>query len=217
MKTKEEIKQDFFSQFGNESFRGYPLEQCHSIWNFFEKYIGYTEEDMLNASKYGYEFRDTTSFPEHKFEDECINNTKQWLQWYNESKIKMVCPNCNNTENFHINYDYTDVNLPIEDILCNECGTFLNKINMKTQEEIEQLAEQFYPPTTTDLICSPKLVRIGYMNGYTQCQEDMSKELYEFGKLVLDTFHSEGRTHSGNERLPRIKFDEWFNELNKKD
>jgi hypothetical protein len=84
----------------------------------------YTAEDMLNASKYGYEFRDTTSFPEHKFEDGCINNTKQWLQWYNESKIKMVCPNCNNTENFHINYDYTDVNLPIEDILCNECGTF---------------------------------------------------------------------------------------------
>jgi hypothetical protein len=42
----------------------------------------YTEEDMLNASKYGYEFRDTTSFPKHKFEDSCINNTKQWLEWY---------------------------------------------------------------------------------------------------------------------------------------
>ncbi len=86
MENKEKIKQDFFSQFGNESFRGYPLEQCHSIWNFFEKYIGYTEEDMLNASKYGYEFRDTTSFPEHKFEDECINNTKQWLEWYKNKK-----------------------------------------------------------------------------------------------------------------------------------
>jgi hypothetical protein len=45
----------------------------------------------------------------------------------------------------------------------------------------------------------------------------MDKELYEFGKLVLDTFHSEGRTHSGKERLPRVKFDEWFNELNKQD
>ena len=40
----------------------------------------YTEEQMIQASKYGYEFRDTTSFPEHKFEDSCINNTKQWLQ-----------------------------------------------------------------------------------------------------------------------------------------
>ena len=44
----------------------------------------YTEEDMLNASKYGYEFRDTTSFPEHKFEDSCINNTKQWIHTLNK-------------------------------------------------------------------------------------------------------------------------------------
>lgn len=46
MKTKEEIKQDFFSQFGSQSFRGYPFEQCHSIWNFFEKYIEYTEKNI---------------------------------------------------------------------------------------------------------------------------------------------------------------------------
>jgi hypothetical protein len=48
-------------------------------------------------------------------------------------------------------------------------------------------------------------------------EDDMAKKLYEFGKLVLDTFHSEGRTHSGEDRLARIKFDEWFNQLNKKD
>jgi uncharacterized Zn finger protein len=39
---------------------------------------------------------------------------------------KIICPNCGNTENFHFNYDYTDVNLPIEDVLCNECGAFFN-------------------------------------------------------------------------------------------
>ena len=46
----------------------------------------YTFDDMVQASKYGYEFRDTTSFPEHKFEDSCINNTKQWIHSldYNE-------------------------------------------------------------------------------------------------------------------------------------
>jgi len=54
---------------------------------------------------------------------------------------------------------------------------------------------------------------MGYIKGYTQCQEDMKKELYEFGKLVLDTFHSEGKTHSGEARLTRIKYHEWFNEL----
>jgi len=41
--------------------------------------------------------------------------------------------------------------------------------------------------------------------------------MYEFGKLVLDTFHSEGKTHSGKDRLARVKFDEWFKQLNKQD
>ena len=49
MKSKEKIKLDFFKQFGNESFRGYPLEQCHSIWEFFEKYIQ-CQEDMAKLT-----------------------------------------------------------------------------------------------------------------------------------------------------------------------
>ena len=40
---KEDIKVEFFKQFGNQSFRGYPLEQCHSIWEFFEKHINNDE------------------------------------------------------------------------------------------------------------------------------------------------------------------------------
>lgn len=40
----------------------------------------YSEEDMLKASKYGYDFHKTTQFPDQKFEDSCINNTKQWLR-----------------------------------------------------------------------------------------------------------------------------------------
>lgn len=40
----------------------------------------FTMDDMLKIAKYAYEFRDTTSFPEHKFEDSCINNTKQYIQ-----------------------------------------------------------------------------------------------------------------------------------------
>ena len=39
----------------------------------------YSEEDMIEASKYGYNFHKTTSFPEQEFEDSCIRNTKQWL------------------------------------------------------------------------------------------------------------------------------------------
>ena len=54
-----------------------------------EKFL-YTEEDMLQAAKYGYEFRDKTSFPEHKFEDSCINNTKQWLQSLQQHKYPIA-------------------------------------------------------------------------------------------------------------------------------
>lgn len=94
MKTQEEIEQlaDKYSALGqgagltyregkleNIAYRrGY--EQCQED-NAEKKY---TEEDMLNASKYGYEFRDTTSFPEHKFEDSCIRNTKQWIYSLNK-------------------------------------------------------------------------------------------------------------------------------------
>jgi len=39
----------------------------------------YTEDDLISASKYGYEYRGTTSFPSKSFEDNCLNNTKQWI------------------------------------------------------------------------------------------------------------------------------------------
>ena len=39
----------------------------------------YSEEDMIEASKYGYNFHKTTQFPEQEFEDSCIRNTQQWL------------------------------------------------------------------------------------------------------------------------------------------
>lgn len=49
----------------------------------------YSAYDMVRAAKYGYEFRDTTSFPEHKFEDSCINNTKQWIEsLYDDQETK---------------------------------------------------------------------------------------------------------------------------------
>jgi hypothetical protein len=57
---------------------------------------------------------------------------------------------------------------------------------MKTKEEIEQLADNFYPLVTTDLICSPKLVRDGYFKGYTQCQEDMTNNVKVTRFEVID-------------------------------
>jgi uncharacterized Zn finger protein len=39
---------------------------------------------------------------------------------------KVVCPNCGEEENFHFNYDYAKSDLPVIDVLCNECGTFFD-------------------------------------------------------------------------------------------
>jgi uncharacterized Zn finger protein len=36
----------------------------------------------------------------------------------------IICPNCGEKENFHFNHDYSKPDMPIEDVLCNECGTF---------------------------------------------------------------------------------------------
>ena len=83
MKSKEEIEQLAFKSYGDRFLKGsfiHGYTQCQE--DMADK--KYTEEDMLNASKYGYEFRDTTSFPEHKFEDSCINNTKQWINSLNK-------------------------------------------------------------------------------------------------------------------------------------
>ena len=39
----------------------------------------YSEQDIIEAAKYGYEYRNTTSFPEKTFEENCKNNVKQWI------------------------------------------------------------------------------------------------------------------------------------------
>lgn len=42
----------------------------------------FSEQDMIYAAEYGYNYRDTTSFPEKNFDDNCKNNVKQWLTKY---------------------------------------------------------------------------------------------------------------------------------------
>lgn len=87
---------------------------------------------------------------------------------------------------------------------------------MKSKNEIEQLAFLEFPRLVNDpynpMEDDNAYERQIWIDAYTKCQEDIKKELYQFGKLVLDTFHSEGKTNSGHERLARQKFDEWFNQ-----
>ncbi len=45
---------------------------------------------------------------------------------------------------------------------------------MKTREEIEQLAEKFYNKSTSNFVID--IFHIGFIDGYTQCQEDMAEK-----------------------------------------
>ena len=58
---------------------------------------------------------------------------------------------------------------------------------MKTKEEIQQLAEKFYNKSTSDF--EIYLFHIGFIDGYTQCQEDMKEYIFE----VAFQFHRLGK------------------------
>lgn len=79
----------------------------------------WSDEDMLKASKYGYEFRDTTSFPEQNFEQACINNTKQYIQYLSEEKnewdVEIATVECKMDEYCHVHL--LDNNQPVCDYL----------------------------------------------------------------------------------------------------
>ena len=59
---------------------------------------------------------------------------------------------------------------------------------MNKQETLEKAAEKFYPPKTTDLICSPKLVRDSFIAGAKWQQERMYSE-EEVLKIIDLLFH----------------------------
>ena len=76
--------------------------------------------------------------------------------------------------------------------VCNECEEqetiqILNeaKENALKQSTLEEAAKEFYPPTTTDLICSPKLVRDAFIAGANYQAERMYSDSIQFGTWLL--------------------------------
>jgi hypothetical protein len=87
---------------------------------------------------------------------------------------------------------------------------------MKSKEEIEQLAETLYPTVT---MYTPPLKK-GFVDGYTQCQEDMADKLKEavnlLNKLVENTelfFGYDVANKNSNVRNAKT----FINSLNKQD
>jgi len=78
---------------------------------------------------------------------------------------------------------------------------------MKTKEEIEQLAEQYIEDNTGD-----HYVYCGYIEGYTQCQEDMAKK---YTKEDLENAFNSGRGYGVPDNIK--DFNSFINSLNKQD
>jgi len=83
---------DFFKSLEEEFIKGAPDEGVNNIckneaeliayamekWS--EKNQEYTEQDIIAAARYAYDYRASTSFPEQSFNENCLGNLKQWMQ-----------------------------------------------------------------------------------------------------------------------------------------
>lgn len=89
-------------------------------------------------------------------------------------------------------------------------------VEIKQQETTLEDASENYvnnePDSTLKLIS-----KYSFKDGakWQQKRSYSEEEVLSFGKLVLDTFHSEGRTNSGKDRLARVKFEDWFQQFKK--
>ena len=102
---------------------------------------------------------------------------------------------------------------------------------MNDKETLEEAAQKFYPPTTTDLICSPKLVRDGFIAGAkwqaerSEKELEVAKELYlsvcrekekMFVKEEMWQAYKQSNTIFNDEVALRAEFEEWFEKFKKK-
>ena len=60
---------------------------------------------------------------------------------------------------------------------------------MKTQEEIEQLANLFAEKVLGNTMFEPFLIK-GFIDGYTQCQQDMAQQMNSVVSLAKELINS---------------------------
>lgn len=89
MKNKETLEEAFV-RFMESNYSGIQITKGFVLgamkfainWQKEQDKKLYSDEDMLEASKYGYNFHKTTQFPNQEFEDSCIRNTQQWFEQF---------------------------------------------------------------------------------------------------------------------------------------
>lgn len=85
-KLKQETLEEAFEKWSDKQ-NAYSKLDVLKFGAKWQQEIMYSEEDMIEASKYGYNFHKTTQFPNQEFEDSCIRNTQQWVQNLKTNKI----------------------------------------------------------------------------------------------------------------------------------
>ena len=89
---------------------------------------------------------------------------------------------------------------------------------MKTQEEIEKMANEFskdYIKTTNNSILQSSFkLEVGYIKGYKQCQEDMAKDV-EYWQGEFEHWYKQAMDMSNkyNELLNKQDQKNWIKEL----
>ncbi len=58
----------------------------------------------------------------------------------------------------------------------------------KEKQTAEEMANEFYPPQTTDLICSPQLVRKAFIEGYNKATLKLQEQAKEIERLKGEMF-----------------------------
>ena len=88
-----------------------------------------------------------------------------------------------------------------------ECYCNLNNNNMKPKDEIEKLADNWSLINSDDTMETNSSLNKGYINGYTQCQEDMIEKLEMHILINEDDWN----------RNPHTQLKDFINSLNKQD
>jgi hypothetical protein len=90
----------------------------------------------------------------------------------------------------------------------NSCRGFVNVKckQLKKQETLEEAAEEFYPPITTDLICSPKLVRDAFIAGANYQAERMYSDMQEYAEFCIECDRKE---------MPLLLVQDWYEHYKK--
>ena len=86
-----------------------------------------------------------------------------------------------------------------------------NNSVLNKQETLEEAAQKFYPPTTTDFICSPKLVRDGFIAG-VKWQQERSYSEEEVIRILIKAYEDIGKRKIPNQ----VVLAKWFEQFKKK-